>query len=101
MSEGKNTRYYSMEVSEQSGNVGNGRMEGEIFISKINGDSNEYLVSVGRGKGYTELYDFDNKKIYQISTTNFLGREMNSIRGETFIYESGNIYSKHIFPNAS
>ena len=81
-----------MEVSEQSGNDGNGRMEGEIFIAKINGDGNEYLVSVGRGNGYTELYDFDNKKIYQISTTNFLGREMNNIRGETFIYESGNIY---------
>ena len=92
MNKGKSTRYYSMEVSEQSGNDGNGRLEGEIFIAKINEDGNEYLVSVGRSNGYTELYDFDNKKIYQISTTDFLGREMDNIRGVSFSYESNNIY---------
>ena len=34
----------------------------------------------------------DNKKIYQISTTDFLGREMDNIRGVSFSYESNNIY---------
>ena len=90
----KKTKFYSIEVNTQSGNSGNGRTEGEIFIAKINGGTNngkEYLVSVGKENGYAELYDFNNSQIYQISTTSFLKREMNNLRGVVLNYTLNNI----------
>ena len=58
------------------------RHEAEIFVVKINGKTGEennrkeYLVSIAQKKQYTELYDFDNDKIYKKDSSILLANEM-------------------------
>ena len=72
-----NSYNFSIEATNQIGNDGNIRSEAEIFIVKINNiDSKEYLVSIGKSNQYTELYDFEENKIYQLSTNYFIEEEI-------------------------
>ena len=90
----KMTSYYSIEAKDQTGNNNNQRLESEVFIATINGGKNngkEYLVSIGKGEGYTELYDFENDLIYQSPTTDFLGQKMENLRGTVINYKLNNI----------
>ena len=90
------SKYYSKEVSSQTGNSGGGRYYAENFVAKINGGANngkEYLVSIGSGNSaYTELYDFDNEIIYQRSNSNFLENQNNNIRGTSYSFTSSSTY---------
>ena len=89
------SKYLILEVDPQTGNPGNGRLDSENFIAKINGgdnDGNEYLVSVSKENGYVELYDFENNKIYQRSTNTFLEFPMDGIRGTSSNFILNNIY---------
>ena len=80
-----NSNYFSMEAKDQITNEGNGRNEADVFIAKINIDNiineeqNEYLVSVGKREQFTELYDFNEDKIYQISTNLLFGRNVDNL----------------------
>ena len=85
------TKYYSIKAKDQINNEGNIRYEAEIFIATVYEDDNnakEYLVSVPKGDRYTELYDFDNDKIYQTTTQDFLQKPMNNSKGCVFSYKS-------------
>ena len=96
----KKTKYYSIEVSTQEGNPGNARYYSEIFVAKINGgenDSKEYIVNVGKGTGYTELYDFDNNKIYQRSSVSFLPKKSDSLRAASFTYNFNGIFYSNLY----
>ena len=69
------TYHFSIEAKVQVGNDNNQRLGAEILIAYINeGESKgkEYLVSIGMNNSYTELYDFENDKIYQNLTSTFL-----------------------------
>ena len=76
-----NSQYYSIEANEVSI-----KYESEIFTAKIN-DNNEkeYIISIGKLEHNTELYDFEEDKIYKISTNDFLGINMEKI-GTSFNY---------------
>jgi hypothetical protein len=90
----RKTYYYSLQAKDQTGNNKNQRLEGEIFIATINegvDKGKEYLVSIGKDNAYTELYDFENDKIYQNSTQNFLNRTMDNIRGTVINYQLNEI----------
>ena len=90
----KKTYYYSIEAKDQIGNDKNQRLEAEIFMATINegeNKGNQYLVSIGSNSSYTELYDFNNNKIYQNQTSSFLSRQMNNIRGTVINYQLNNI----------
>ena len=93
--EKNNSNYFSMEVEEQLTNEGNGRNEAEVFIAKINNKEErvkEYLVSVGKWEEYTELYDFEENKIYQISTNLLLGRKVDNLgTSYNYILDNNNI----------
>ena len=93
--ENKMTKFYYLEAKNQTENEGNIRYEAEIFISTINGgdyNGKEYLVSVGKGARYAELYDFDNDKIYQTKTYDFLKSKMDNSRSGVINFKSNNTY---------
>jgi len=72
--------FYSMSVNEKYNKQ---RYYGEIFIINIMEENveKEYLVSIGRGGSYVEVYDFDLNKSYIKETTKiFNGRTINSVR---------------------
>ena len=49
-------------------------------------------MSVSKGNGYAELYDFENNKIYQRSTNTLIEYPMDSIRGTSCNFKFDNIY---------
>ena len=76
-----NSQYYSIEANEVSI-----KYESEIFAAKINDNNKkEYIISIGKLEHNTELYDFEENKIYKISTNNFLGINVEKI-GTSFNY---------------
>ena len=86
---GREFFYHNNEWSYHYSMEGNGiRYEAEIFTVSIYGGNNnkEYLVSVGKGTQYTELYDFDKGQIYQKTSPEFLGTQMINERGAAFNY---------------
>ena len=87
------SNYFSMEAFNQTTNIGNGRNESEAFIVKINDlDNKEYLVSIGKWDEYTELYDFEENKIYQISTYELLGKKVDNLgKSLGYILDNNNV----------
>ena len=67
----KNNQYHSsIEIKTQS-QSSNYRFEAEIFMVKIN--NKEYLVSIGKGDKFAELYDLEKiELVSQKNTTQFL-----------------------------
>ena len=64
-----NSSFFSMEVKDQIAQGENTRDESEVFVVAIKDDEfndKEYLVNVGKFEQYTELYDFEENKIYQL-----------------------------------
>ena len=87
-----NSSFFTMEVKGQITNEENTRDESEIFLVKINDNEfneKEYLMSVGKLDQYTELYDFENNKIFQILSKDFLNTTMENI-GTSISYKLGN-----------
>ena len=68
----KNSQYHtSIFITSQSDKNG-ARYEAEVFVAKVENDK-EYVVSVGKGDKYTELYDLgSNELISQVSTNIFV-----------------------------
>ena len=89
----KGNQYFtSISVTGQTA-TSNWKYESEIFTININDvQKKEYLISIGKGKYFTELYDLSsNELISQIETTTFLGDiQMNSIFqfGFNYYYQS-------------
>ena len=87
-----NQYYSSISVTGQNA-TSNWKYESEIFTININdAQKKEYLISIGKGKYFTEIYDLSsNELISQIETTTFLGDiQMNSIFqfGFNYYYQS-------------
>ena len=90
----KRTNYYSLEAKVQIGINKNQSLETELFIVTVDEGENkgkEYLVSIGKGNTYIELYDFDNDKIYRKSIEKIINRKMNSIKGTVIKYQINNL----------
>ena len=86
--------FTSISVTGQT-STSNVKYESQIFTIYINDEyKKEYLISIGKGNYYTELYDLSsNELISQISTTNFLGDiQMYSIFQFGFNYFYDNSY---------
>jgi hypothetical protein len=75
--------------------------EGEIFIAKMSGNDDEYLLNFGRQYQYTWLYDFTGPNIYKRRTINvFQSSVLYSIRSSIFnLEESNNFLFAGIFVN--
>ena len=68
----KNNQYHTSILITSQTNTNGARYEGEIFIAKVENDK-EYVVSVGKGDKYTELYDLrSNELISQVTTSIFV-----------------------------
>ena len=66
---------------------------GEMLVIKMGTGGTEYLLNIGEGNQYTELYDFINKRIYYKSTkAAFSNYEIDSIRGSLFNLKDSNIF---------
>ena len=73
----KNNQYHaSIEINSQTTNY---RFEAEIFMAKIN--NKQYLVSIGKGDKYAEVYDLENLELISQKTTTelFENRAMKSV----------------------
>mgnify|MGYP003571295984 CR=1 FL=1 len=96
------TPYYSTNVSEQDDNSGNVRYEAELFTAINKQDQKEYLISIPRYRQYMELFDFNNKTIYQAQAKNkILGSRMVSYKQSANNYTSDDNESYIIFSYAS
>jgi len=87
-----NSSFFSMEVKDQITNEENTRDESEVFVVAIKDDEfneKEYLVNVGKFEQYTELYEFEENKIYQMPSKDFLNITMENI-GTSISYKIGN-----------
>ena len=83
------TPYYSTNVSDQDDNSGNVRYEAELFTAINKQDQKEYLISIPRYRQFLELFDFDNKAIYQAQAKNkILGSRMISYKQSATYYIS-------------
>ena len=66
---------------------------GEMLVIKMGTDGTEYLLNIGKGNQYTELYDFIGKRIFYKSTKDaFSNYEIYSIRGSLFNLKDSNIF---------
>ena len=66
---------------------------GEMMVIKLGTGGEEYLLNIGEGSQYTELYDFNNKRIYYKSTKEaFNNYEIISMRGSLFNLEDTTIF---------
>ena len=80
------------------------KYESEIFIAKINEGEDkekEYIVSIGKGSDYAELYDFDNNRIYHQKASNIIGIEHENLRSAalTILSSDNKYYSLYGFIN--
>ena len=86
-------QYFSTIIVSSQTETSNFKYESQIFPIYINDQQKkEYLISIGKGKYFTELYDLSsNELISQIETTSFLGDiQMSSIFqfGFNYFYEN-------------
>ena len=77
--------------------------EGEIFITKMLNNDEEYIIYFGKDTLFTELYDFENDNIIFRETKNlFSNRYLVNIRGSIFnLKESNNILYAGIFDSST
>ena len=84
----KDNQYHSsIEITSQTTNY---RFEAEVFMAKIN--NKEYLISIGKGDKYVELYDLEKLELISQKTTTelFENKAMKSIFqfSINYIYEN-------------
>ena len=66
---------------------------GEMMVIKLGTSGDEYLLNIGEGSQYTELYDFNNKRIYyKLTKVAFNNYEIISMRGSLFKIEDSIIF---------
>ena len=66
---------------------------GEIFVAKLGENEQEYILNFGYKGKFTELYDFENKKIHYKQTSSiFNNKEMKNIRGSIFNLKKSNYF---------
>ena len=65
-------------AENQDENNGNYHKYNKIFIAEIN--NKEYLVSIANEEQYCELYDFEEKKIYQKKSSEALKYKLKGVR---------------------
>ena len=91
----KGNQYFTSITATGQTATSNFKYESQIFTININdAQKKEYLISIGKGKYFTEIYDISsNELISQIETTTLLGDiQMNSILQFGFNYYYDNSY---------
>ena len=88
-------QFYFLSVYEKSIKA---RYYSELFPINITEENKEYIVNIGRGTSFVEIYDFDLNKTYIKETAKiFKEKRINSMRETSFkIISDNNIYT--IFP---
>ena len=68
-----------------------------IFIKPYFNCPKEYLMSVGKENSSVEIYDIDNRKIYEKSINSFSNLEVQSFRNEAIFLQSNNTGNYYLF----
>ena len=89
-----NNHFYYVNVSDKNGTARN-KYEGEaIYIqltdNSTESDKKEYFLSLSVNNGYTELFDFENNKVFTLKTNNFYSSAIYSESGSILQLKTNN-----------
>ena len=75
--------FYSINITNK-GESYQTKYESTSYFIKISNNSNEYFLSIANYEGNCEIYDFDNNKIYAITSNKFYANAISSNIGSIF-----------------